>query len=345
MNIIVLCGGLSAERDVSLISASLVTRALRELGHKAIPVDVYFGYTGSYDDPREIFDTVPDGTALAISEDAPDLEAVKASRRQANDSLLGDNVIEVCRAADLVFMALHGADGENGKLQGLFDVMGIRYTGCGHLASAVSMDKEIAKKVIADAGVPVPRGQVVTRAEADHPAPFLPCVVKPRSGGSSIGTSIVREEAEYLPALELGFSYEPELLVEEYISGRECDVAVLMGKALPAIEICPKSGFYNYQNKYQPGLTDEYCPARQPEHITKKLLDYAERVFRAIGMEVYARMDFKVREDEEVVCLEANTLPGLTPTSLLPQEAAAVGISFNELIAQIVAGSLAKYER
>ncbi len=345
MNIIVLCGGLSSERDVSLTSGALVTKALRELGHRAVPVDVYFGYMGTYDDPIDIFNRELSDLGLSIGEDAPDLNTVRSMRDQDNDSILGDNVIEICRAADLVFMALHGAEGENGKLQALFDVMDIRYTGCGHLASAMAMNKEIAKRVIASSGVRVPQGRVVNKHDGQYPLPPLPCVVKPRSGGSSIGTSIVNNEDEYIPALELGFVYEDDLIVEDYISGRECDVGVLMGKALPVIEICPKSGFYDYKNKYQAGMTDEYCPADLSEIDTAALQDAAVKVYNALGMEVYGRIDFILRQDGEVFCLEANTLPGMTPLSLMPQEAAAAGISYNRLCAEIIAGSMAKYEQ
>ena len=344
MNIVVLCGGLSQERDVSLLSGQLVAKALKKLGHKVVTIDLYFGYTGTYHDPRELFTEEHTLADLQISEDAPDLETVKKSRKQANNSLIGDNVIEVCRAADLTFLALHGAEGENGKLQGLFDLLDIRYTGCGSLASAIAMNKDLAKKVMAEAGVRVPGGITVHAGSPSYPLPSLPCVVKPKSGGSSIGTSLVFKEEEYLPALELGFRYEDTLLVEDYIKGRECDVGVLMGEALPVIEICPKTGFYDYKNKYQAGLTDEYCPADLPIEAARRLQKAAETVYRAIGMEVYGRMDFILREDGEIFCLEANTLPGMTPMSLMPQEAAAVGISYEGLCEEIVKGSLAKYE-
>ena len=219
MNIVVLCGGLSQERDVSLLSGQLVAKALKKLGHKVVTIDLYFGYTGTYHDPRELFTEEHTLADLQISEDAPDLETVKKSRRQANNSLIGDNVIEVCRAADLTFLALHGAEGENGKLQGLFDLLDIRYTGCGSLASAIAMNKDLAKKVMAEAGVRVPGGITVHAGSPSYPLPSLPCVVKPKSGGSSIGTSLVFKEEEYLPALELGFRYEDTLLVEDYIKG------------------------------------------------------------------------------------------------------------------------------
>ncbi len=343
MDIIVLCGGLSTERDVSLKSGALIAKALRENGHRAVLVDAFFGYTGAYEDPKKIFDKPIADTLADIAADVPDLEAVKASRRQANDSRVGDNLLEVCRAADIVFLGLHGADGEDGRLQAMFDVAGIRYTGAGHLGSALAMDKETAKRLMAAAGIRVAEGVNLTRAGAHAPAPFLPCVVKPRAGGSSVGTSIAHTEAEYADALALGFSYSQELLVERYIEGREIDVGVLDGEALPPIEIRPKSGFFDYKNKYQDGATEEICPIPDlPEGWDAALRDAAVRVYEALGLEVYARMDFIVDEAGTVWCLEANTLPGMTPASLLPKEARVAGIGYNELVERILEASLRK---
>ncbi|SHI21980.1 D-alanine-D-alanine ligase [Sporobacter termitidis DSM 10068] len=343
MNIIVLCGGLSAERDVSITSGTMVTSALRRRGHKAVLVDLYFGYPQHYDDPKGIFDTVYDDGIAAVAETAPDLEVVKASRKQFNDSRMGDNILEICRAADIVFMALHGEDGEDGKVQATFDMAGIKYTGSGHLSSAVAMNKEVAKKLFEVGGVKTPRGITVKKQDRDYENVGFPCVVKPRSRGSSVGVSVVKTPEEYGAALELAFKYEDDVIVEQYIKGRECDVGVLAGKAFPVIEICPKSGFYDYKNKYQSGLTDEYCPADLPAEVTEKLQRTAERVYEVLMFDVYGRMDFIVDETGEVWCLEGNTLPGLTPTSLLPQEAAADGMSYDDLCEAIIAHSLKKY--
>ncbi len=344
MDIIVLCGGLSTERDVSLKSGAMIARALRENGHRAVLVDSFFGYTGSYTDPKEIFERPADDRAAEISSDVPDLEAIAASRRQANSSRVGDNLIDVCRAADIVFLGLHGADGEDGRLQAMFDIAGIKYTGSGHLASACAMDKETAKRLMAASGVRVARGVIIDRAHAHAPAPFLPCVVKPRSGGSSVGTSIAHTEQEYADALGLGFAYAAELLVEEYIKGREIDVGVLAGEALPPIEIRPKSGFFDYKNKYQDGATDEICPIPDlPEGWDEALRHTALKVWDALGLEVYARMDFIVDKDSRVWCLEANTLPGMTPASLLPKEAMVAGMSYNELCEAIISESLRRF--
>ncbi len=344
MNIVVLCGGLSNERDVSIVSGLRVTGALRELGHRAVPVDVFFGYTGEYDRPGEIFEKDYDGVYADIGGESPDLETVRKSRKQDNGSLIGDNVIEVCRAADIVFLALHGEEGENGKLQALFDVMGIKYTGCGYLGSALAMNKAVAKSIFRENGILTPEGVAVNKNGASHKNVGFPCVVKPRSGGSSVGTSVVNSPEEYGAALDLAFNYEDDVIVERYIKGRECDVGVIAGKALPVIEICPKNGFYDYKNKYQAGLTDEYCPADLPEDVTKRLQKAAEDVFSALNLDVYARMDFIVDGEGKPYCLEANTLPGMTPMSLLPQEAAAVGISYPELCRIIIEESLKRYE-
>ncbi|MGM9521241.1 MAG: D-alanine--D-alanine ligase [Oscillospiraceae bacterium] len=343
MNIIVLCGGLSMERDVSIKSGAMIAKALRENGHKAVLVDAFFGYTGECSNPAEIFDRPVDDSIAEISENVPDLDAVKSRRQQKNSSRVGDNLIEVCRAADMVFLALHGADGEDGRLQAMFDIAGIRYTGSGYMGSALAMNKAAAKDMFTAAGIDTPAGKVININDADKSAPCFPCVVKPKSSGSSVGTSVVRSEAEYAAALELGFKYEDDVLVEQYIKGREVDVGVISGNALPPIEICPKSGFFDYKNKYQEGCTDEYCPADFPEDITERLMRTAEKVFRALYLEVYARMDFIVDDSGKIWCLEANTLPGMTPASLLPKEAAVDGIGYNELCERIISASLKRF--
>lgn len=343
MNIIVLCGGLSMERDVSLTSGSMVTSALNKLGHRAVMVDVFFGYTGSYSNPAEIFENIENGGALPVGDNVPDIDTVKKSRGQNNNSRIGDNVIEICRAADIVFMALHGEDGENGKIQAMFDIMDIKYTGCGYLGSAVAMNKGLSKQIFIQNGILTPRGITVNRSQKPYANVGFPCVVKPRSGGSSVGTSVVYDPSEYEAALELAFKYEENVIVEQYIKGRECDVGVISGRALPVVEICPKSGFYDYKNKYQSGMTDEYCPADLPADITEKLQNAALQVFDALMLDVYARLDFIVDESGTPYCLEANTLPGMTPISLLPQEAAADGMSFEKLCEVIIEESLKKY--
>lgn len=343
MNIVVLCGGLSNERDVSISSGSGVARALRERGHKAVLVDVFFGYQGQYSDPHEIFDMEQPALGGAVGEREPDLEAVRRSRSQDDDALIGKNVIEICRAADFTFLALHGEDGENGRFQALFDVYGIKYTGCGYLGSAIAMNKGLTKTLLRSGGVSVPDGIVLKKECKPYENVGFPCVVKPCSGGSSVGTYIVREPDEYEKYLELAFGYEDKLIVERYVRGRELTVGVMDGKAMPVIEIIPKTGFYDYKNKYQAGLTDELCPAPISAEDTERVQRLAERVNKLLMIEAYCRVDFLMDERGEIFCLEANTLPGMTPTSLIPQMAAAEGMSFGELCERIIEVSEEKY--
>jgi D-alanine-D-alanine ligase len=250
--------------------------------------------------------------------------------------------------ADIVFMALHGENGENGKLQAAFDLYGIKYTGSDYLSSAIAMNKDLAKQIMEAAGIPTPKGIAMTRETREDDVTKLPlglpCVVKPCCGGSSIGVTIVNTAAEFQAALDEAFRWENELVIEEYVKGREFSVGVIEGKALPVIEIAPIQGFYDYKNKYKAGSAVETCPADLPEEISAQMRAYAEDVARAIGLTTYSRSDFLLDEKNRMYCLEANTLPGMTPTSLLPQEAAAVGMDFNELCEKIIAISLAKYE-
>ena len=343
MNIVVLCGGLSNERDVSISSGSCVARALRERGHRAVLVDVFFGYQGSYSDPREIFSKEQPDLGFTVGENMPDLDEVRRSRPDGGDTPIGPNVIEICRAADITFLALHGEDGENGRFQALFDVYGIKYTGCGYLGSALAMNKGLTKTILRAGGVSVPEGIVLHRGDAPYANVGFPCVVKPCSGGSSVGTYIVGDAQDYGKYLELAFAYEDKLIVERYIKGRELTVGVIDGKAMPVIEIIPKSGFYDYKNKYQAGMTDELCPAPISDADTSRVQRLAERVNALLLIEAYCRVDFLMDESGEIFCLEANTLPGMTPTSLIPQMAAAEGMSFGELCERIIEVSEEKY--
>ena len=345
MNIVALAGGLSSERDVSIITGKKVAQALRANGHKVCLLDVYMGYDD--DNIDNIFDIDYDFTRniTSIGEDAPDIEQVKASRTNQNpDCLLGKNVIEICSKADIVFMALHGDVGENGKLQATFDILGIKYTGSGYMGSGLAMNKSLSKKMFLTSGIPTPQGKLFIKGESTECWDKFPCVVKPCSGGSSVGVAIPQNKSEFDKAMIEAFKYEDEVLVEEYIKGREFSIGVVAGKALPIIEICPKEGFYDYKNKYQAGLTDDICPAVLPEETTKALQLMAEKVFEVLMLEAYSRIDFLLDGNNNKYCLEANTLPGMTPTSLLPQEALAQGISYTELVELLVQESLKKYQ-
>lgn len=345
MKIVVLAGGTSTERDVSIVTGTGVCKALRERGHQAILVDIFAGLEQvDWENPFPSEYDVEAASAYMKSFNAG-LEEMKKSREE----FFGPHVLDLCRKADIVFLGLHGANGEDGKVQACFDLMGISYTGTGHLSSAMAMDKGITKNLFLMAGIPTPRGLAMKK---DHCIRNLeeimmnfPVVVKTCCGGSSIGVYIVKNQKEYEKALDQAFSYENEVVVEEYIEGTEYTVAVVDGEAYPVVEIVPLKGFYDYENKYKEGAVKETCPAPISEDLTKRLQNYAVRGYQALRLESYARLDFIVNKDEEIFCLEANTLPGMTPTSLIPQEAAVLGMDYPALCDKLIEVSLKKYEK
>ncbi len=344
MKIVVLAGGISTERDVSLSSGTGIYKALKEKGHQAILVDVFLGYTG--DMSEDVFALNKDWAAdmRGVSTEISDIAQILAMRPDYKKNFFGPNVIDLCQQADVVFMALHGAEGENGKIQAYFDLMGIRYTGTTHVSSAIAMDKSIAKELFRQNGIPTPEGIHLKKQECDPKTVPFPLVVKCCNGGSSVGTFIVEKEEDYEAAKAEAFRYDEEIIIEQYIKGREFSVGVIDGKALPVIEIAPLTGFYDYKNKYQAGSTIETCPAELSETLTKRMQGYAEDVFKALRLRNYARMDFMLAADDRMFCLEANTLPGMTPTSLLPQEAQAIGVSYGDLCEWLIEISLRDVE-
>ena len=269
--------------------------------------------------------------------------------KRTRRSFFGPNVLELCQAADIVFMGLHGSNGEDGKVQATFDLLGIRYTGTGYLSSALAMDKGLTKKIFLMDEVPTPKGVSMLKENCTRDIHDLgmefPVVVKTCCGGSSVGVYIVNDQKEYEDAIDGAYSYEDEVVVEEYIKGREFSVAVVDGKAYPIIEIAPKQGFYDYKNKYQAGSTVETCPAEISPELTEKMQRYAEAGAKALCIEGYARFDFMMKENGDMYCLEANTLPGMTPTSLIPQEAKVLGIDYPDLCEELIRISLKKYNK
>ena len=331
MKIVVLAGGTSTERSVSITSGTMVCKALREKNHQAVLVDIFCGIevNGNLEDAfaEENYDV--DKAAEYMHSFDEKLDEMIASRRR----FFGRNVLELCEAADVVFLALHGANGEDGKVQATFDLLGIPYTGTGYLSSALAMDKSITKQFFRAHNVPTPNGVTLKKGQESEPLSSfgleLPVVVKPCCGGSSVGVYIAHTNEEYWQAMKDAFSYEPEVVVEEYIEGREFSVGVVDGKAYPIIEIAPIEGFYDYTNKYKAGATVDTCPAVLTEEQTKEMQKHAEDGAAALGI-------------ERMYCLEANTLPGMTPTSLLPQEAQVLGISYPELCELLIQLSLRK---
>lgn len=344
MKIVVLAGGLSPERNVSLSSGSKIAEALRSRGHRVALLDLFFGLENWTKTPEEIYDAPVPESWRRVAYEAPDLDEVRKSRRDPSPSQFGPGVLKLCTEAEAVFLAFHGTCGEDGRVQAAFDLLGIPYTGSGYLGSALAMDKDITKKLIAGSGVVTPKWQVVTymadEIEALTAGLDLPVVVKPMDSGSSIGVSIAHDREELRKALEVGLRFGGKVIVEQYIHGREIQVGVLEGEALPSIEIVPKKGFYDYENKYQPGAADEICPAEVSEETERALRGAALTVHNLLGLGVYSRSDFILTEDGTPWFLEINTLPGMTPTSLLPQEAAAVGVVYAELCERILMASL-----
>ncbi len=344
MKIVVLAGGTSTERDVSIVSGTGICNGLRAKGHQAILVDVFCGAeTVDWADPfpRE-YDV--EAASAYIKSFNPHIEQLKKMRKD----FFGPTVLELCKKADFVFLGLHGANGEDGRIQAAFDLMGIKYTGTGYLSSAMAMDKGVTKWMFQMKGVPVPGGVTMKRHTRKEDLAELglafPVVVKTCCGGSSIGVYIVKDQEEYMKALDAAFVYEEEVVVEEFIQGTEYTVAVVDGKAYPVVQIVPCQGFYDYENKYKPGAVKENCPAPISSELTRRLQDYAVQGYRALGLESYARLDFIVTDDEKIYCLEANTLPGMTPTSLIPQEAAVLGMDYPTLCEELIRVSEKKYK-
>ena len=346
MKVVVLCGGLSSERHVSLVTGSSVCRALRDRGHQAVLVDMFLGLEG-YDGPLgEVFNA-PDGRIgqAAIAQREPDLAAVRAGRADQGPSLFGKDVLAVCALADIVFLGLHGACGEDGRVQAAFDLLGIPYTGAGYLGSGMAMDKAITKYTMERCGIPTAPWRDVTYTEGEIPGLVeeleVPCAVKIVNGGSSLGVALPDTKAELEQALREMLRYGSHVVVEKKIRGRELTVGVLGDRYLPAVEIIPQTGaYFDYVSKYQDGGSLEICPARISDELWRELGEYALRLHRALGLSVYSRTDFLVDEAGRPWCLEVNTLPGLTPASLLPKEAAAAGLSYEDLCEEIMRLSL-----
>ena len=342
MNIAVLAGGYSPERDVSLASGSLIANALIEEGHKVCLCDLYLGIELGGKNILSLFEDKKK-EIYKVKNDVPDLEDLKEKSGNGN-ALVGKGILEICGAADVVFLALHGSIGENGQLQAMFDNYGIKYTGSGYTGSLLAMNKDISKKLFCFAGIKTPEWLYCKARECKSDDIVrkigLPCVVKPCSCGSSVGISIVDNKNELDRALEFASKYEEYIIVEKKITGRELTVGILDDEVLPMIEIIPTEGFYDYTNKYQAGKTLEICPAPISEECREKLALYSKAAFEALRLKGYARFDYIVDNEGECWCLEANTLPGMTPTSLLPQMAENLGISYGRLCCKIVETAL-----
>ena len=346
MKIVVLSGGFCTERHVGLVSGSGVCRALREKGHQAIFVDMFMGLENYHGKLEDIFDA-PDGLLekAAIEETAPDLDAVRAARQDKSPSVIGKDVLTVCVMADVVFLAMHGANGEDGRIQAALDLLGVPYTGSGYLGSAMAMDKAVTKRMMDSMGIRTAPWADVHYTKGDIPRLaqelMVPCAVKMVNGGSSIGMALPDTREELEKALYDLLPYGGHVVVEKKIKGREIQIAVLGDSYLPAVEIIPKGAYFDYVSKYQKDGAQEICPARITDEEWRQVGEMALKLHQGLGLAVYSRSDFLLDDDGKAWCLEINTLPGMTPTSLVPQEAAQVGYSYADLCEKIVMDSLA----
>ena len=330
-------GGTSSERDVSLASGVRIAQALRERGYRVRAVDPAIGPMSAEEEKKILAGGVK---SAPPSED--DL------RRMARESLpkLVQNIPSPSET-DVVFLGLHGGYGEDGTIQALLDVVGVPYTGSGHLASAIAMDKDVSKHLFRNANVPTARwlllndrqwasGEGVRAAEQAEKEFGLPLIVKPSKQGSTVGLSLIKETRDLQPAISEAFRFDDEVLIEEFIAGRELTVCVIGGEALPVGEIIPKHEIYDYECKYTPGMAVEEFPAKLTRAESDRVQELARRAFSALKLRGCARIDFRMSPEGEFYCLEANTLPGMTGTSLAPQAAAAAGVTFPELCDKIV---------
>lgn len=321
VHVALLTGGSTPERHVALAGAAQVMVALRSRGYEVAVVDTTRGVLSREEEDRLLGAEV--GTAPPTGEELAILELQE----------LGPGLVQVpeVRDADLVFLVLHGRQGETGEIQALLDLAGLPYTGSGPLGSALAMDKDVAKRLLDHAGIPTAPWRLWPAADEEIAELGLPLVVKPSRVGSSVGLTLVDSPSEVEAAVETARRYDDEVMLERFIPGRELSVGVVGERALAVGEIIPRHRFFDYECKYTPGMSQEIFPADLPPEQTAELQRLALAAHRALKLRDFSRVDFRLSPEGTPFCLEANTLPGLTPASLLPQSAAAVGVGFGEL--------------
>ena len=320
-------GGTSAERDVSIASGLRIAAALRSRGHEVTSLDTAAGVIDA-ETERQLL-------ATGVQQAPPDLESLAAMTIKSLSPSLG--TLPAVREAEVVFLALHGGQGEDGTLQALFDLCGVRYTGTGQLGSGLAMDKDLSKRLFRDNGVETAAWLMAPATASEVQSAFgFPVVVKPSKQGSTVGLTLVREAGGLQAAIDEAFRYDDEVMLEQFIAGRELTVGILGNEALPIGEIIPKHELYDYECKYTKGMAVEEFPARLDSATAAHVQEQARLAFKALKLRGYARIDFRLDASGGCFCLEANTLPGMTELSLIPQAAVAAGISFPELCERIV---------
>lgn len=349
MKIVVLAGGRSTERNVSLSSGARIADALRSKGHKVIMVDSFLGININNDnDIEKLFNNnKTQNNDYDISDEILTDEAINSLRHEKIRGLFGKNVLKVAQAADIVYMGLHGEDGENGKVQALLDLNDIKYTGSDTLAAGIAMNKSICKQLLTYNHIDNSKFIEINKDDKiPQHIPFeYPVVVKPNCGGSSVGVSIVNDKNQLNEAIKEAFRFDNKALIEEYIGGREFSVGIVNGVALPAIEIAVSSGWYDFKHKFQPNKETKFItPPDIPDNIHQKMKELAIQAMNVIGLINYCRIDFFLKNNKLYV-IEANALPGMTPRSLLPQEAEVAGIKYADLVNSIVTGKMKLYNK
>ncbi len=326
MRVTVLTGGTSAERDVAIASAVQVVGALRSRGHDVAVVDTARGYIPEGDERSLLSGSV--GTV------PPTIDQLHALERGLLLSGLGN--LAAVRDADVLFLALHGGRGEDGTLQTLLEMVGVPYTGSGRLGSAMAMDKDVSKRLFRSAGVPTADWVMAPADGARVGRDFgWPVVVKPSKQGSTVGLTVVKQPGEFDAAVALARRYDDEVMIERFVPGRELTVGVLEGRALAVGEIIPRHEIFDYECKYTPGMSQEIFPADLPPTVATESGRLGLAAHEALKLGGYSRVDFRLTPAGELFCLEVNTLPGMTATSLLPQSARAAGIEFPDLCERI----------
>jgi D-alanine-D-alanine ligase len=335
IRVAVLTGGSTPERDVALAGAAQVVAALRRRDYAVTVIDTVTGELDAAAETDLLIASV--GSAPPSAQRLAELAAAE----------LGERLLELTALtrADLTFPVLHGRQGEGGEIQALLDRAGILYAGSDPTGSALAMDKHRAKERFRVAGVPTADWERWPVDRAAVARLGLPLIVKPSKVGSTVGLTIVRHPADLEAAVAEAVHYDDEVLLEAFIPGREFTVGVLGERALAVGEIIPSHEIFDYECKYTPGMTQEIFPADVPAALALQMQDLAVRVHQALGLRDFSRVDYRMGEDGVPLCLEANTLPGLTGTSLLPQSAAAVGIAFDELCDRICQLALARREQ
>jgi len=327
MLLTVLLGGTSSERNVSLASGLRMAAALREAGHTVRLLDPATGVVDA--------STESAWRERAVGATPPSAEELAALQRHDQTPTLPMHPL--VRDAECVVLALHGGHGEDGTVQALLDVAGVRYTGSGAMATAIAMDKDMTKRLLMHAGVPTaPWRMTPIDTDVAIGALGLPLIVKPNREGSTVGLTIVKERGQFAPAVQEAHRFDREVMCERFVPGRELTVPVLAGVALPVGEIIPVKEIYDYECKYTPGMAREEFPADLTPEMTSMVQRYAERAYVALKLRGCARIDFRLTPEGTLACLEANTLPGMTALSLVPQSAAAAGVSFVEFCDRLV---------